>query len=190
MPDGPYWLDGLMLGRTRREALKAMVAALAVLSLPSRPGLVDLGAANSLCQRGCLYYYNWTAYQAELDACVSSAEATGLARLVGEAALGATISTLAVFFTEAPNAVRAYMAGARVASGCHDRAVFNAKSHAWDCMQPGCPGFDPKVKGPAPGPCATCHDVCCPDPAVANGFSCCSMCHSSGGCCYSVKGSC
>ena len=132
MPDGPYWLDALVLRRTRREALKAMVAALAVLSLPARPGLVGLSADSSLCQRGCLYYYNWTAYQADLDACVSYDAASGLARLMGEVALGATISTLAVFFSEAPNAVRAYLAGGRIAAACHDRAVFNAKSHAWD----------------------------------------------------------
>lgn len=167
-----------------------MLAAVAAFSLPLRAELARPSADRSSCQKGCLYYYNWTAFQADLDACTNAALVPGLARIVGGVAVGALISPLAVYFTLAPKAVADYFAGSRIAASCHDQAIFTAKAHAWDCLQPGCPGFDPKSKGPAPGPCATCHDSCCPDPAVANGYSCCLMCHSSGGCCYSVNGNC
>src|SRR5205085_465475 len=68
---------------------------------------------------------------------------------------------------------------------CAEQANLRTKAQNWDCLQPNCPGFDPKAKG---GPCDTCQDVCCPDSQVANGYSCCLQCSQAGGCCYSVAG--
>ena len=50
---------------------------------------------------------------------------------------------------------------------CNEAGLTQQKADYFDCLQPGCSGFDPKQKG---GPCETCTATCCVDPTVIGGY--------------------
>jgi hypothetical protein len=74
--------------------------------------------------------------------------------------------------------------GLSSAAACDERALVSQKAALYDCLQPGCNGFDPKQKG---GPCDTCTATCCADPTVISGYSCCALgcaCGTDAGACH------
>lgn len=191
MSESSHWFDRLMTPRTRRQALTELLGAAAVVTLPTAllarsPARSEPEDGSNLCQRGCLYYYGSTNYDNEYDSCVNHDSAKAgvqfalrLYTLAGASALAALLTT--------PHAVAIDALTNTTAASCRDQALLNAKAKSFDCLQPNCSGFNPKGEG---GPCATCKASCCADPGVVNGYSCCNLCSSHGGCCYSVTGSC
>ena len=91
--------------------------------------------------------------------------------------------TLGLGFFSAP--VAGYKSGVAM-DRCLGNSLAQWKLDNYDCVQPGCPGFDPKMKG---GPCEFCGAQCCADQSVDEGSSCCLQCSQKGGCCFSVSGS-
>jgi hypothetical protein len=164
---------------TRRQALA--LAAAGAWSLPllrSYGAAAATGRTTDLCQRGCAN----TAIRitgARLDRCLSQ---TG-GRL---AALTAVLLYSGNIFGYAASAGANFIG----ASICANQAQLNGKAMQWDCLQPGCPGFDPFSEY---GPCRNCKTIpnclCCPDPSALDGYTYCNSrppqpecCAGSGGC--------
>jgi hypothetical protein len=164
------WLDRLMTVRSRREALKMALAGAAALTLPLARSRLQPADNASACEQGCRYYWGLTAYQAALSSCDNYGATVAAANFSMRFLLTAQVTALGAFFTYVPNEVTAVLQGHSAQSACYDQAVFNAKAHAWDCLQPGCPGFNPKAPD---GPCAPCHANCCTCSQVAEGYICC-----------------
>jgi hypothetical protein len=158
--ESSHWLDRLAQRYTRRQALKAAAAGAALSALPlvrSAPALADDPHA---CRQGCL----WTSHQtaiSQYDTCwggsalanllvVGYAPMLGLGFLQG-GALGLSLET-------------------HLLDGCADRAAATEKAFNTDCMQPGCPDFDPKG---ANGPCEGVTTNCCPCTNVIQGYQPC-----------------
>jgi len=136
---------------TRRQALKATVAA-AALTLPlgrlRSTAALAAGTAGGDCQKGCAFTAD-KAFGTARSRCNYSLYAN---------ATGMLLNPLV------------YLASVTQAHECLDRAILTNKAKLYDCLQPGCPGFDPK--GPD-GPCETCKDNCCPCQASDTGYICC-----------------
>ena len=154
------WLDRLMAVRSRRDFLGLATLGLAAATLPVRRSRLLPADSEDPCEAGCLYYYGKTAYYADLAACAqswrSSASYASFAALVplpGTAALVDKMRRENYF-------------------SCRDQAVLSSKAHSSDCTKGGCPGFNPRAKGPD-GPCASCGANCCPCPQLQVGFICC-----------------
>ena len=183
-----HWLDHLMLRQSRRQALKGLLGLAAVATLPVRARVPSREPADAnLCQKGCLYFYANTNYEAEIASCANSSDLSGFAKDAATLYSLANVSFLASMLAYPLIAANSWIGGKHDGTVCRDQALTSAKAHSWDCLQPGCPNFDPKAKG---GPCENCKASCCADPGVLDGFSCCNICSSSGGCCYSVTGNC
>lgn len=174
-----HWFDRLAARHTRREALKVAVAG-AALSIPTLRPAAALAADPNACRQGC----NWTAHQSYVsgvDTCqkaigITSAPLGGLSLLFGPLAG-------VVFVANLHNAIVAGQA-------CNEAGLTQQKADYFDCLQPGCSGFDPKQKG---GPCDTCTATCCVDPTVISGYSCCALgcaCGNDGGACHSGSNPC
>ncbi len=175
---GEHWLDRLAVGYTRRQVLArgALVGAgMALPFLRARGARAALADTPTSCQKGCLY----TSHRQAADAvagCRQLAVGVAFTSLAYFPLIGIAGGLPGVFANEL-NSYRS----------CADRSLLNAKARNWDCLQPNCPGFDPKAAG---GPCDTCDANCCADPNVEDGYSCCLQCSQAGGCCYSVSGQC
>jgi len=173
-----HWLDRLAERRgTRRQALKAALAAGAALTLPfMRPGRARAADPHA-CQTGC----NWTAHQ-HYDSAFNACYVNGSSYFAGyrtwvESAMWGPLVLLGPY----AGMYRAYQETMK----CADAAMIQQKADQSICQQPGCPGFDPKQKG---GPCDTCGASCCPDPSVQGGYSCCTLgcaCGGDTGACHS-----
>ena len=68
---------------------------------------------------------------------------------------------------------------------CPNKALLAAKARAFECITPGCPGFDPH--GPY-GPCVRCDRAnggtgfaCCPSTRNLTGYVCCVCCDTDSG---------
>lgn len=178
-----HWFDRLTAPHTRRQGLRAALAG-AALTLPlgrSASALADnpqSGGNPYACQKGCFYTAHRT-FSASMEGCLSQASGAGYAVGIAGGLYGQIFPALG------------YAGGKLIrASLCAERARLVQKATQYDCLQPGCPGFDP---GGENGPCFNCNSlsntVCCPDPTSVFGYSCCSTnqpqpycCAPQGGC--------
>jgi hypothetical protein len=154
------WLDRLMAVRSRRDFLGLATLGLAAVTLPVGRSRLLPADSGDPCEVGCLYYYGKAVYYADLAACGQSWRSS---------------ASYAFFASLVPLPGTAALVD-KVRRGnylsCRDQAVLSSKAHSYDCTKAGCPGFDPKAKGPD-GPCASCSQNCCPCPQVQIGFICC-----------------
>jgi hypothetical protein len=171
-----HWLDRLAVLQTRRQVLRAALAG-AALTIPfarTRPAGASgrsLKAPSPDCERGCRFS-NQLRYGDALAGCwkglergvlTTSAVTLYLNPLYGMAVGGVAFGTAAY---------------------CTNQAILRQKAGAWDCEQPGCPGFDPHDK--QYGPCASCDQVkgmCCVTQTVLSGYTCCICCDPKGNGC-------
>ncbi len=172
----PHFFDRLAMRHTRRHALKTAMATGAALVVPFQRASPARADDPSACRKGCLRVFHEQAPSFSAI-CTLKAEVAAFFWLGYGPALG-------LGFFSAP--VAGYKAGVRL-DKCTDRVMAQWKADNYDCLQPGCPGFDPHMKG---GPCEFCGAQCCADQGVPEGYSCCLICSSGGGCCYSVTGMC
>jgi hypothetical protein len=162
-----HWLDLLAVPRTRRHVLKAALAG-AALTLPfARPMTARAADDPHACQKGCAYTSH-RQFEQGLNTCEKNAQLSALVLGGYGAALGFGITSPAILI-----ASTRWLA-------CQDLALLQQKATMFDCLQPNCPGFDPKGPiGPCAGAPANVH--CCPDQSVANGYSLCAQCCSKTG---------
>jgi hypothetical protein len=152
-----HWLDRLALRLTRRQALKAAAAGAAVSAFPllrAAPALADDPHA---CQQGCL----WTSHQtveSGRSGCALKSSGLGLFVIGYGPLLGAGLF--------GGGAAGTYVGLASV-QNCLDGLFAQAKADNHDCLQPNCPGFDPKQEN---GPCEGVTDNCCPCASVVSGY--------------------
>jgi hypothetical protein len=169
---GEHWLDRIAAPHTRRQGLRAMLAG-AALTLPL--AAAEPAAGSNSCRRGC-NYTSHREYAARFEGCASNQ--TGLA--VGGLAVGTLLNPLYGLGMEGLALVNL--------ERCRDRALLEHKARQWDCLQPGCAGFNPESEY---GPCVNCASIngcqCCPDSTAPTGYTYCSSlsgkcCSASGGC--------
>jgi hypothetical protein len=135
---------------TRRQALGAAFAGMVGLTLPAALRTAPAAADQPRdCFKGCAYT-SGKRYQTALNACRT----------------GTKVNT-AIFFFISPFAG---LAGEALNTVCFDVAALRTKADAFDCLQPNCPGFDPRAPG---GPCDGCQDFCCTCHASDTGYICC-----------------
>jgi hypothetical protein len=158
-----HWFDRLGVAYTRRQGMKAALAA-AALALPFRPGRAEASHPTSdKCQKGCLYTVD-RHYEQRLQTCndqLAFGSALGMVETLYGRLLAATYQTGFTFI----NAVH-----------CRNQTLLRKKSESYDCLKPGCPGFNPDAPG---GPCEPCEALrksggdckCCPDPASPTGYT-------------------
>jgi hypothetical protein len=168
-----HWFDRLTARITRREALKRGAVATALLSLPALRPSPALAADN--CAKGC----SWTAHQnagRNLQTCranYTAANDTSTGIIIQGTFRVGIFAIGAAFLNDSHDL--------SVFHQCQDFALLTQKAANWDCLKPGCSGFDPMQKG---GPCDTCTSSigsCCVDPTVAQGYSCCTLGCACGG---------
>jgi hypothetical protein len=156
-----HWLDRLAVRSTRREALRTVAAAgVAGVTVPAivRPGTTMAQGTGTECRKGC----DWTSgrqFQAAGQACRQLT-------LTGVTQIAVAIAYVPLYLKYTGDGV---VTLARQ-WGCWDRAVLEHKARSYDCLQPGCPGFDPKAPG---GPCDGCNQNCCTCQASDDGYICC-----------------
>ena len=173
-----HWFDLLVARRTRAQALRAALVG-AALTIPLvRTGAS--GARTSICRAGM---------SSDPGACVKGCLFTAQRTWdVGLAACGKTVFTgaplgriasLGSILGLAAGAVNGAATGAGVLA-CSNAALVQMKAASYDCVLPGCSGFDPC--NPL-GPCNDCAAVgawCCSSSLSAVGFTCCLCCDPNG----------
>ena len=179
-----HCFDRLAAPRTRRDVLGTALAGVALTlpfarsarawgaARPARSTGCPVGKTNdpNACQKGC-YYMSHTTYDNAARAC---------GRFSNSIFYGGLASMLVGVLNPVYFAVNTGTA-VLSESACRNRAILEQKARAFDCLQPGCPGFDPC--GPD-GPCESCvaaKGLCCPDSRVIYGYSCCTICCSPKG---------
>lgn len=156
-----HWFDRLSVAYTRRQGLKAALAA-AALTLPFARAERATAAhpSSDSCKQGCLWN-NYQQYRRRVQACNDASARSGyggmLQLLYGGGVLGSLVTT-------GSNGISYTL--------CRERALTLGKAGAYDCLWPGCPGFDPDGPG---GPCEPCTQTpdckCCPDPSSPIGYT-------------------
>ena len=167
----PHWFDRLTARYSRRQMLKAVAIGVTVAFV--RPSPASAESAHD-CQKGCLFTAHRQAASA-LDNCRIDA-------ISGAVNFSILFQVGGGFF-----ALASHLAVTIPKAACPDTAILQQKADNYGCLLPNCPGFNPKARG---GPCETCPELCCPDQTVVFGYSCCTICAKSGGCCFSVTGEC
>jgi hypothetical protein len=152
-----HWLDRLAVRLNRRQALKA--AAASALALP----LLGASAAEAddptACRKGCMVTSH-AVFDNETSPCFVRANGKmDAAIILAPLTFGLTISSI----ISAP--VKSFI-------NCVDTATLNMKEHQAQCLEPNCPGFNPKGHL---GPCETCTGNCCPDQNTESGYYCCTI---------------
>jgi len=172
-PVEEHWFDRLA---TRRQVVAGALGAMAltlplVRAAPARTARLGCSAETSgnphACQTGC-FYATHKRFLDTSDHCddlydVSYGFALALALFNPPLGLASDVLQLARY------------------NECLDRAMTRQKADAFDCMKPGCPGFDPCG---AYGPCAVCLEgaKCCPAPDDNQlGYVCCACCNPDTG---------
>jgi len=147
-----HWLDRLSVRLTRRQAMKAGLAGAMVAGLPltrAQPAGAIQPSGSLPCFKGCIWTDN-NKFQTQFKGCKFTA-GVGLSSYL--------INPINGFF------------GIVGAVACRDLAILEQKAGYVDCVQgDDCGGFNPKQLG---GPCADCHNNCCPCGASDNGYICC-----------------
>ncbi|HZQ66607.1 MAG TPA: hypothetical protein VFA66_15430 [Gaiellaceae bacterium] len=173
-PAEEHWFDRLA---TRRQVLTGALGAIA-LALP----LVRTAAARAThlgcsaetsnnphaCQTGC-FYATHKKFLATSDGCDAEYDIS----------YGVALPIMLLINPDL-GALSAWLQLAQY-TNCLDLAMTRQKAEAFDCMQPGCPGFDPCGKY---GPCAVCLEgaKCCPAPDDNQlGYVCCACCNPDTG---------
>ena len=182
-----HWFDRLSAPQTRTRLLKSALAA-GVLTLPfARPALGSLGTTTRTS--GCDVRVDpqtcGNACRATVDAhFVNTADHTcqGVASGIGAGTAGVLLGSPVV----------AVLAGRSVKqlalSKCLQAALLVEKAGHADCLEPGCPGFDPC--DPL-GPCAYFLSIglkCCPSSGIQTGYLPCNCCADSGDGCKAICG--
>lgn len=175
-----HWLDRLAERQTRGRFVASLVAGAAV-TLPLARALPAFGAAtrtyacsdidttainnNPLAfQQGCKFWASNTLYPALSAKCES---------------IGSSIALSDVWLILGPVAqIGGNAVAIAAAQVCQDRAVLQRDAQLYHCTEAYSPGFTPCMPG---GPCDNCTGICCVDPNVVSGFSCCTP--APGGCC-------
>jgi hypothetical protein len=158
-----HWFDRLAQRLTRREAVKAGIAAAAAFTLP----LVRPAGASAEqfvinvdpCFTGCKAFAHTQFYAAK----TSCTDKYGGAANIGLAGFYYATGGLFGYAAHDALATRSY-------HSCLDTAMMHQKVSMFDCSQAGCSGFDPRQKG---GPCETCSNFCCVCPNIPEGYICC-----------------
>lgn len=173
-----HWLDRLATPHTRRHSFKATLAVAALTFPLARAAQARADNPNSsdphACQKGCIYASDRTVLAAFAE-CERKRHfiQRGGAEFFLLGSLGGGLNAIG---------------GAIALYGCNDNAILGAKARNWDCLQPGCPGFEPAGEW---GPCRNCASIngcqCCPDSSSATGYTYCSSlsnhcCNPGGGC--------
>jgi hypothetical protein len=166
-PGREHWLDRLAVRQSRRQLLRSALAG-AVLTVPFASSASAAGVADPhACRKGCFY----TSFQKAGVAFQRCGDIAGQQ-------FSAYGFTVALAFIPS-------VAGLTLGAGgtllCRQVAEMQQKAMQYACLQPDCPGFDPKAPG---GPCEICQSsggICCPDQNVVSGYSCCTA--APGGCC-------
>jgi hypothetical protein len=148
-----HWFDRLTYGYTRRQALRAAAGIVLAWPLLNVVRATSASADAGSCQKGCV----WTARARSVTAQATCAGVAG--------GVGVPASFLAVWLGGLPLALIN-----SAEERCLDSAVLQQKADYYDCIQPGCNGFDPKQPG---GPCDSCSNNCCACSASSNGYICC-----------------
>jgi hypothetical protein len=169
-----HLFDRLAAPASRRQVLKAAIGGI-VLALP-----FDLAAvAHADDGHDCLWGCEWFSFN-KTDEAIAACQAPYKSCIAGFKSRVAPIPLLGGLSGPVAEAACGRALAARAAR-CGERALVEQKARQWDCLQPGCPGFDKDGPG---GPCEPCNRVgapCCPDPNVAQGYSCCAQCCSPTG---------
>ena len=173
-PPAEGWFDRLAARpHTRRQGLKAAAMGTAGVigaSLPfAHSPATAAAASDSDCRKGCVYFSNqeWAHRQQEYAGT--------------ELALNVTFSLLG------PGAAGWTLVFGELHTQAIDRELTTHRRQVYECFQPGCSGFDPKVPG---GPCDGCEApfYCNPCAVLDSGYICCVYapkdCH--GDCCPST----
>jgi hypothetical protein len=167
-----HWLDRLAAAHTRRQILKAALAG-AMLTLPfARPARGAIAADPQACQKGCLYTAS-NRYTNRLEGCAATSDR------------GFLSASFLVFFVDPLGGLVQSVTSTLGQVACEETALLVGKSASWDCLQPNCPGFDPR--GPD-GPCAGLNKnlLCCTSSSSATGYTACAVCcHPTGDGCGS-----
>jgi hypothetical protein len=164
------WLDRALTTTSRREAVKIIAAAALAFAWPrTRQALPEATTANN-CQRGCEFYFGATKISSDFAHC-QNLWANALSSAHSVYLVTASLPLFGSLLASA-NLRRTSREQLAILNACNDTAVLNAKAHLWDCQKPGCPGFDPRAKGPD-GPCASCTQNCCACNKIPIGFICC-----------------
>jgi hypothetical protein len=176
-PPDEHWLDRLAVLQTRRQVLRAALAGAALTIIPftgTRPARASrrgVRAATVDCAKGC-EYANHLRTEDALNGCSKGADH------------GILASTALVLFVNPFQAIANTALSAAQFSLCQNQALLRQKAANWDCLKPGCPGFDPHDK--QYGPCASCDRIkamCCPESAIPSGYQCCICCDPKGNGC-------
>lgn len=171
---GEHWLDRLAAPHTRRQGIKAALAAFALTLPVGRPRLAWAGNPNGLgdahaCQKGC-FYASHRSSLATINSCYKHSR--GFYR--GGMAAALLISPY-LGLVQASTAMIAFEI-------CSDAALIAQKDRNHKCLEPNCPGFEPAADY---GPCVNCASIpgcqCCPDSSSSTGYTYCSS--LSGRCC-------
>jgi hypothetical protein len=169
-----HWFDRLAVRRTRREVLKGAAGLTgALFGLSAAPAQAAYTDDPNACRTGC----NWTAHQTYVT------KSGGCFSLGVEEAVLSQVVLMGLYGFLGVTGYSGKL-GALAEGSCNDGALIQQKASLYDCLQPGCNGFDPKQKG---GPCDTCTATCCADPTVISGYSCCALgcaCGSDTGACH------
>ena len=153
-----HWLDRLAARYTRRQALKAAAVGAVVSAVPLMRVAPALADDSHACRQGCL----WTAHQTASSGYSHCNFGSALAGLL---ILGYVAPVGFAFF--GPDALGT---DAVLGTQCTDKVAANQKADNSNCLQPGCPDFNPKGSS---GPCEGTHDYCCPCNTVIQGYQPC-----------------
>ena len=146
-----HWFDRVAGAPTRRQALKIALGAAAALVFPLAKSERADAESGGGCSKGCL----WTSDQ-KVKSAYAKCRYTTVASFLAEGAWPLV----------GPYVAKNFLTGAL----CFDSAVLHWKASNFDCLQPGCPGFDPKAPG---GPCDSCKANCCVCSQLDEGYICC-----------------
>lgn len=162
-----HWLDRLAVSQTRRQLVRSALAG-AALTLPFARSAAASGVADPhACRKGCFY----TAQQQYLRASGICDQSSGVPILLGNVLYPAFVAPTTALLSLP--LLQQYL--------CKEAVALAQKARQYDCLQPDCPGFDPK--GPD-GPCELCVSsggTCCPDQKQHTGYACCTA--APAGCC-------
>jgi hypothetical protein len=164
-----HWLDRLAVRRTRRQVLQSALAGVAVTMPFVRSTPASAADDPNACRKGCFY----TSFRKRLRAYDRCEKTYGSSLIAGGLATGFAFFPMSA----------ALAAGSAANLACLELADLAQKAMQYDCLQPDCPGFDPKG---ADGPCENCVSsggTCCPDQKQLQGYACCTA--PPGGCCKS-----
>ena len=160
---GEHWFDRLTARVSRRQALKAGLAGMAALTVPSlttsSARAENFVIAVDPCFVGCKAFTHQTFRTAKSD-CFNTYNGA-----LNTALVSYYVATAGLF-----GGAASYYVQTAQYHHCLDAAMMHQKVSQFDCSQKGCSNFDPKQPN---GPCDTCTANCCVCPSLPLGYICC-----------------